>query len=56
MKVLKFEENPDGSANVEVEISEEENQFFIQYAVTNIIKEQIEREKDANNICPTVSE
>ena len=56
MKVLKFDEQPDGSAILEIEITEKENQFFVEYAVTNIIKEQIEREKDENYIRPTIPE
>jgi hypothetical protein len=56
MKVLKFDEQPDGSAIIEVEITEEENQFFIEYAVTNIIKEQIERTRNEDNLCTPVSE
>jgi len=56
MKVLKFDEQKDGSAILEIEITEEENQFYIQYALTDILKKQIEREKNENNICPPVPE
>jgi len=45
MKTLKFVENDDGSATVTLEISEEENNTLIQYAITNILKEEIEKEE-----------
>ena len=45
MKVLKITNQPDGSAILDLEISEEENKLLIQYAVVNILKEQIENEE-----------
>ena len=55
MKVLKFNEQEDGSAILEIEISKEENQYYIEYAVVDIIKKQIEREKDEGIIRASVS-
>jgi hypothetical protein len=43
MEVLKITENKDGSANVDLSMTEEENNMLIQYAVTNILKEQIKK-------------
>jgi len=45
MKTLKFVENDDGSATITLEISEEENNLLIQYAITNILKEEIEKDE-----------
>jgi len=45
MKTLKFVENDDGSVTVTLEISEEENNTLLQYAITNILKEEIEKEE-----------
>lgn len=56
MKIIDFQEQEDGSAIMQIEITKEENQFYIQYALTNILKEQIEREKNEDNICSPVSE
>ena len=56
MKVLKFDEQEDGSAILEIEITKEENQFYIEYAITDIIVKQIEREKDEGIIRSSVPE
>ena len=45
MEVLKITDNPDGSATLDLEINNEEQKLLIQYAVTNLIKEYIERNK-----------
>ena len=45
MKVLEIVEREDGSADVELEMSEEEHKLLIQYAVVNLLKEAIEREE-----------
>lgn len=45
MKVLKFEEQEDGSAIVELDVTEEEQNFLIGYAVNDILKKAIESEK-----------
>ena len=54
MKITKFEEQPDGSALCEVELTKEENMFFVEYAVIDIIQKQIEREKDEGIIRASV--
>ena len=45
MKVLDIKENEDGSATIELDMSEEENRQLIEYAVINLLKEYIEIEK-----------
>ena len=54
MKVLEINEQEDGSAILEVEITKEENRFYIEYAVTDILRKQIEREKDEDIIRSSV--
>jgi len=57
MKILKITDQPDGSAIVEMELSDEENNFFVEYAVVDILKKQIERIKNGEvDICPAVPE
>jgi len=46
MDVLSVEEQEDGSAIITLNMTEEENNILIQYAVVNILKEQIERMKN----------
>lgn len=43
MKVLSVTDQPDGSAIVELDMTEEENNMLIQYAVVDILQKQIER-------------
>ena len=43
MKILKITEQDDGSCMLDCEFSEEEVNFFIEYAVIDILKKQIER-------------
>lgn len=43
MKVLSIEDQEDGSAIVELEMSQKENNFFVEYAVIDILRKQIER-------------
>lgn len=43
MKVINIIENDDGSANVEVEITDEENNKLIERAVNDLLKEYIDR-------------
>lgn len=54
MEVLKITDNPDGSATVTLEISEEENNLLIQYAITNILKEEIKKKEiiDTEGVSP----
>ena len=48
MKVLEIKELEDGGAIVKLEITEEENNFLVGYAVNNILKESIEELENAN--------
>jgi hypothetical protein len=43
MDVLNIEEQEDGSAIVTLEMTEEENNMLVEYAVINILKDQLER-------------
>ena len=39
MEILKITDNNDGSATIEVEMTEEEQQLLLEYAITNILKD-----------------
>jgi hypothetical protein len=54
MNILKITDNPDGSCDLELELTQEENNMLIEYAVTNLLREMIERSKHENNICPPI--
>ena len=41
MEVLSIEEQEDGSAIVELSMSDEENNFLVEYAVVDILKKEI---------------
>lgn len=41
MEVLKITDQPDGSAIVDLELTEEENNFFLEYAIVDILRKQI---------------
>ena len=41
MKVLKITDQPDGSAIVDLELTEQENNFFLEYAIVDILRKQI---------------
>ena len=43
MEVISITDQEDGSAIVELSMTEEENNFFVEYAVVDILKKQIER-------------
>jgi len=43
MEVLSIEEQKDGSAIVTLNMTEEENNLLVQYAVVNILKEEMEK-------------
>jgi len=42
MKILSIIENKDRSATIDFEFQEDEVQFLLNYAINNILKEQIE--------------
>ncbi len=46
MKILKVHEPKDGFCTMECDFTEDEVSFFIEYAVNDILKKQIEREKN----------
>lgn len=56
MDVLKITEQPDGSALVDIEMTEKEQEMLLSYAVTNLLKEHIERIEHEDNIRTTVPE
>jgi hypothetical protein len=43
MKVLKVTDQEDGSAILDLELSEQESNFFLEYAIVDILKKQINR-------------
>ena len=46
MDVLKIEEQEDGSAIVTLQMTQQENDLLIEYAVVDILRKAIEREED----------
>jgi hypothetical protein len=46
MQVLNFNENNDGSATMEVEMTENEKTFLINFAINRILEEQLEKQID----------
>jgi len=42
MKVIEIKEQEDGSALVSLELTESEVQAFIDYAITNLLKEHLD--------------
>lgn len=44
MKVTDYVEHEDGSATVTFETTQEETQFLIGYAITDILRKQVEKE------------
>ena len=57
MDVLNIEEQEDGSAIVTVAMTESEQKFLLEYAITNILREEIERmEKDEADLGSAVSD
>jgi len=52
MEVLSFKEKPDGSAIVELSMTEEENNILVQHAVIDILEKQINSLKfDEKRVC-----
>jgi hypothetical protein len=49
MEVLEITELEEGGAIIKLEITEEENDLLIGYAVRNILKESIEELESADN-------
>ena len=46
MDVLSIEEQEDGSAIVTMNMTQQENDMLVEYAVVNLLKEHIERTKN----------
>ena len=44
MEVLSLKEQPDGSAILELELTEEEDRLLVEYAVVNILMDKIAKE------------
>jgi len=42
MKVLNYKDNPDGSASLEVEMTEEERDILINHAINDILRKHLE--------------
>jgi len=49
MEVLEIKELEDGGATIELEMTEEENNLLVGYAVNNILKKSIKELEDADN-------
>jgi len=56
MKVLEIKEQEDGSALVSLELTESEVQSFIEYAITNLLKEHFDKLEIENNISDELEE
>ena len=54
MKVISIEDQPDGSAIAEIEMSEEEKDLFIEIGILTAIKEGMKAHED--NFCTPVPE
>ena len=49
MKVLEIKENEDGSANLDVELTPDEVQIFLEYAIVDILKKTVEKKGEDND-------
>jgi len=56
MKVLKITDQLDGSAIVDLEMSDEEQHIILEYGFCCLLKDQIERMKNEDNLCTTIPE
>jgi len=54
MKVLSVNDQPNGSAIIDVEMTEEEKDMLIEYGFNAMLKTVIERFEDEINIRPSV--
>jgi len=46
MEVLSIEEQEDGSAIINLEMTKEENDLLVEYAVVSLLKKEIEKHKE----------
>ena len=56
MEVIEIIENNDGSMTIQLEMTEEEKDKLLEYAVNNLLKDYVERLQNENNICPSISQ
>jgi len=49
MKVLDLIENEDGSATLNLELTEEENRLLIEYAIQHLLREKFKKYEEKNN-------
>lgn len=57
MEVISIKEQPNGSAIVELEMTKEEQNIFLEIGLVHCLKESIknfEEEVNANNLCPSI--
>lgn len=56
MKIINIKENSpiDGFTELELEMTNEEMNLLIETGLNTILKEQIERIENENNICPAI--
>lgn len=55
MEVIKITDNDDGTSTVDIDLTQDEINFFLSYAINDFLKKYIERIKNENNICPSIS-
>lgn len=48
MEVISITENEDGSADVLLEVTKEENDIFVEYAIVDILKKKCEEVLNEN--------
>lgn len=46
LELTYVKDNPDGSATFDLDYDDEAKQYLIQYAIVNMLKEYIEKEKE----------
>lgn len=56
MNVLKIEDQEDGSAIIEMEMSETERDFLIEFGFNEMLKKVVKGFEDEINIRPSVSD
>jgi hypothetical protein len=55
MKIIKLTDQPDGSAIAEIDMTQEEIDFFVEYAFNDIIRKGMERMENETDIRTPVS-
>ena len=56
MEILKITDQDDGSCVMDCEFTEKEVEFFLNHAVNDILRKQIERMENEDNIRTTISD